>query len=282
MNSTVSLVDKLWRYCNVLRDDGMSYGDYVEQLTYLLFLKMAEEHSKPPFLYLDELDAEFRWSAITREADEEQHERYEKILWELSQRKDLFGAIYKGAISKFRDPKKFHRLISEISSVSWSEYESDVKGDAYEGLLERTAAEGKAGAGQYFTARPLVDAIVQVMDIRPGMSICDPACGTGGFLLETYKHVLPLCQGKEQEKRLKEYSIYGVELVESVARLCLMNLVLHGIGGKDTPVSIQDSLATMPVRQFDIVLANPPFGRQSSSGTGRDSESSGSSDLYQR
>ena len=282
MSSSTSLVDKLWRYCNVLRDDGMSYGDYVEQLTYLLFLKMAEEHSKPPFLYLEELDAEYRWSAITQELDDEQHERYEKILWELSQRKDLFGAIYKGAISKFRDPKKFHRLIEEIDSVSWSEYESDVKGDAYEGLLERTAAEGKAGAGQYFTARPLVDAIVEVMGLQPGMSICDPACGTGGFLLSAYKHISPLCQGKAQERRLKEHSIYGVELVESVARLCLMNLVLHGIGGKESPVAIQDSLATKPERRFDVVLANPPFGRQSSGGVGRESEGSGSSDTYAR
>src|SRR3712207_5312481 len=161
-----NLVNKLWNYCNILRDDGLSSSDYVEQLTYLLFLKMADEHSKPPFLHLAPLPKGYDWPSLTSKNDEAQLEHYERILRRLNKRKDLFGTIYKNALSKFRDPAKFQRVVAEIDSIEWSKFDSDVKGEAYEGLLERTVTDGKAGAGQYFTPRPLVDAIAERSEER--------------------------------------------------------------------------------------------------------------------
>lgn len=265
MSSQASkIVNRLWNYCNILRDDGLSYGDYVEQLTYLLFLKMADEHSKPPFLHLASLPKGYDWPSLVSKSDEAQLEHYERILRRLGQRKDLFGVIYKNALSKFRDPAKFQRVVAEINSIEWATFDTDVKGEAYEGLLERTAADGKAGAGQYFTPRPLVDAIAEVVHPLPGQTICDPACGTGGFLLAAYKQVASQKLTKSEREYLTNEAVHGIELVDAVARLCLMNLVLHGIGGHESPILIEDSLARKPTEQFDVVLANPPFGKKSS------------------
>jgi len=179
-----NLVNRLWNYCNILRDDGLSYGDYVEQLTYLLFLKMADEHSKPPFLHLAPLPKGYDWPSLASKRDEAQLEHYERTLRRLSQRRDLFGTIYKNALSKFRDPAKFQRVVAEIDSIEWSNFDSDVKGEAYEGLLERTAADGKAGAGQYFTPRPLVDAIAELVHPLPSQTICYDS----GYSLRTHCH----------------------------------------------------------------------------------------------
>jgi type I restriction enzyme M protein len=259
-----ALVQRLWAYCNILRDDGLSYNDYVEQLTYLLFLKMADERSKPPFLDLPALTGSFNWRGLMAKNDEEQLAHYQKILRRLGAKKDLFGSIYKNALSKFRDPAKFQLVAKEIDSIEWGLYESDVKGDAYEGLLERTASEGKAGAGQYFTARPLVDAISQVMNLTPSDTVCDPAAGTGGFLLAAHREMRSKAKTKAQIKHIAEKGIQGVELVESVSRLCLMNLVLHGIGGIESPVTVADALETKMPERFSVVMANPPFGKKSS------------------
>jgi type I restriction enzyme M protein len=259
-----ALVQKLWNYCNILRDDGMSYTDYVEQLTFLLFLKMAEERSKPPFLDLEPLPQGFDWRSLAAKKDEAQLEHYEKILRRLGRRDDLYGVIYKNGLSKFRDPAKFQLLVTEIGGIEWSDFDSDVKGDTYEGLLERTASEGKAGAGQYFTPRALVESIVEVMQPRPGETICDPACGTGGFLLSAHQQIASQRLSPSQKKHLAAETIHGVELVDSVARLCLMNLVLHGIGGMNSPIEIRDALGEKSITLFDVVLANPPFGKKSS------------------
>lgn len=263
MSVVSELMQKLWNYCNILRDDGLSYGDYIEQLTFLLFLKMADERSKPPFLELDPLPRGFDWRSLVAKTDEAQLEHYEKTLRRLSRRSDLYGIIYRNALSKFRDPEKFQLLVTEIGGIEWSQFDSDVKGDAYEGLLERTASEGKAGAGQYFTPRALVRAIVEVICPRAGETICDPACGTGGFLLAAHHCVLQQGLNRAQRRKLDEQSIHGVELVDSVARLCLMNLVLHGIGGNASPIEIKDALIGAEGK-YDIVLANPPFGKKSS------------------
>jgi type I restriction enzyme M protein len=261
---TEALVQKLWSYCNILRDDGMSYSDYVEQLTFLLFLKMADERSKPPFLDLEPLPQGFNWQSLVAKSGEAQLEQYVKILRKLGQRMDLYGVIYRNGLSKFRDPAKFQLLVNEIGAIEWSKFDSDVKGDTYEGLLERTASEGKAGAGQYFTPRPLVESIVEVMRPRRGEKICDPACGTGGFLLAAHYVVASQRLNSSQKRHLVDQTLKGVELVDSVARLCLMNLVLHGIGGIDSPVEIRDALERKSTHQFEIVLANPPFGKKSS------------------
>ncbi len=262
--SAPQLIQKLWNYCNILRDDGMSYTDYVEQLTFLLFLKMAEERSKPPFLNLAPLERGFDWKSLVSKKGEALLEHYEKILRRLSYRTDLYGSIYRHALSKFRDPGKFKLLVSEIAGIEWSDFDSDVKGEIYEGLLEKTASEGKAGAGQYFTPRSLVDAIVDVVQPSAGQTICDPACGTGGFLLAAHRYVASTKLTSSQKKHLAEKAIHGVELVDSVARLCLMNIVLHGIGGTTSPVRIGDALDGNSTEEFDLVLANPPFGKKSS------------------
>jgi type I restriction enzyme M protein len=262
--SSMDLVQRLWSYCHILRDDGMSYGDYVEQLTFLLFLKMADEHSKPPFLHLAPLPKSHSWSNLVTKRDEDQLDCYERTLRHLGRRADLFGSIYRNALSKFRDPAKFQRVVAEIDSIAWSMFDSDIKGQAYEELLERTAAEGKSGAGQYFTPRPLVDAMVEVISPRPGDAVCDPACGTGGFLLAFHRVLAAKPQKGASRRQLAEEAIRGTELVESVARLCLMNLVLHGIGGRENPISVEDSLVSVPSKRFDVVLANPPFGKKGS------------------
>ena len=264
MTSPGALVDRLWNYCHILRDDGLSNSDYIEQLTYLMFLKMADERSKPPFLDLPPLGGTYNWRGLMAHSGEDQLAHYQRILRRLGKRDDLFGSIYKNALSEFRDPAKFQLVVKEIDSIEWAKFESDVKGDAYEGLLERTASGSKAGAGQYFTSRALVDAIAEVMDVRPDDTVCDPAAGTGGFLLAAFREMKQKAKTNDEVTKIANGAIHAVELVESVARLCLMNLVLHGIGGLQSPVVVADALGTIPGRRFTIVMANPPFGKKSS------------------
>jgi len=259
-----TIVQKLWNYCNVLRDDGMSYSDYVEQLTFMLFLKMAEEKSKPPFLDLAPLPRGYSWRGIMAQPSESRMAHYQLTLNELAKRRDLFGSIYQRALSKFRDPAKFELVAKEIDSIGWANYDSDVKGEAYEGLLEKTASEGKAGAGQYFTGRSLVKTVASVMNLTVSDTVCDPAGGTGGFLLAAFAEMMKLAKTEGEKKRIKAEAIQAIELVESVARLCLMNLVLHGIGGKINPVKVEDALVRKLDRKFSVVMANPPFGKKSS------------------
>jgi type I restriction enzyme M protein len=264
MSTPATIVQKLWNYCNVLRDDGMSYADYVEQLTFMLFLKMAEERSKPPFLALKALPPGCSWKGIMAKTGDEQLAHYQATLTKLGKRSDLFGSIYQRALSKFRDPAKFELVAREIDSIEWARYDSDVKGEAYEGLLEKTASEGKAGAGQYFTGRSLVEAVAAVMNLTPSDSVCDPAGGTGGFLLAAFNAMRRLAGTDAEKAWVTGEALFAIELVESVARLCLMNLVLHGIGGKTNPVMVGDALEIRLGRRFSVVMANPPFGRRSS------------------
>jgi len=177
-----AIVQKLWNYCNVLRDDGMSYGDYVEQLTYLLFLKMADERSKPPYNQKNPIPSGYDWQNLLKKDGDELFDHYRHIFEKLGQGKRLLGLIFGKAQNKFQDPAKLRRLIVDlIDKEDWSSMSADVKGDAYEGLLEKNAQDTKSGAGQYFTPRPLIQAMVDVMAPKPMETICDPACGTGGF-----------------------------------------------------------------------------------------------------
>ncbi len=180
--SPSAIVQKLWNYCNVLRDDGMSYGDYVEQLTYLLFLKMADERSKPPYNQKSQIPSGFDWKSLVKEDGDELFDHYRHILEKLGQEKNLLGLIFNKAQNKFQDPAKLRRLIVDlIDKENWSIMSSDVKGDAYEGLLEKNAQDIKSGAGQYFTPRALIRGMVDAIAPKPKETICDPACGTGGF-----------------------------------------------------------------------------------------------------
>jgi type I restriction enzyme M protein len=271
-NAAPQLVSKLWNYCNILRDDGLSYGDYVEQLTYLLFLKMADEQSRKPFNKPSAVPKGFGWDVLIRLEGDDLETHYRHTLEELGKRKGMLGIIFRKAQNKIQDPAKLRRLIVDlIDKEQWSSLSSDVKGDAYEGLLQKNAEDVKGGAGQYFTPRPLIASIVEAVAPQPGQTICDPACGTGGFLLAAHDF-LAAQPGldKAQRRRLKNGTLYGVELVDSVTRLCAMNLLLHGIGGEvesgnldDLPVATRDALAGKH-GEYDIVLANPPFGKKSS------------------
>jgi type I restriction enzyme M protein len=263
-----ALVQKLWNYCNILRDDGLSYGDYVEQLTFLLFLKMADEQAKPPFNKPSPIPKGKDWPALLAKDGDELEIHYRHTLDELGKRSGMLGVIFRKAQNKIQDPAKLRRLIMDlIDKEQWSSLSADVKGDAYEGLLQKNAEDVKGGAGQYFTPRPLIAAIVDVVAPQPGQAICDPACGTGGFLLAAHDYLAkhhPL--DRAQKKTLKSGTFFGIELVDSVTRLCAMNLLLHGIGGdseEDLPVVTKDSLAGKH-GEYEIVLANPPFGKKSS------------------
>src|SRR5579885_3657293 len=266
---TQYIVQKLWNYCNILRDDGMSYGDYVEQLTYLLFLKMAHERTQKPFYEESRIPAELSWETLVAKDGDELEKHYQRILETLGSQPGMLGVIFRKAINKIKNPAHLRRLIVDlIDKEKWLSMEADVKGDAYEGLLQKNAEDTKSGAGQYFTPRPLIQAIVEVMRPAPGETICDPACGTGGFLLAAHDYIAAHYEmGREQRKFLKDRTFQGWEIVDGTARLCVMNMFLHGIGDEDAqeaPIHVTDSLLAKPGEYFDLVLTNPPFGRKSS------------------
>ena len=272
-NQPNQIVQKLWNYCNILRDDGLSYGDYLEQLTFLLFLKMADEQSRPPFNKKSPIPAKYSWPELLKRDGDELEIHYRHTLEELGKEPGLIGVIFRKAQNKIQDPAKLRRLIADlIDKEEWSSLDTDVKGDAYEGLLQKNAEDVKGGTGQYFTPRPLIRAIVDVMQPQPSESasrtgiICDPACGTGGFLLIAHDFIRNHNKlDKKQLTFLNTEQLRGVELVDSVARLCCMNLVLHGIGADAThvPVMVKDALAGKH-GEYEMVLTNPPFGKKSS------------------
>ncbi|MCX6880539.1 MAG: class I SAM-dependent DNA methyltransferase [Verrucomicrobia bacterium] len=268
MSNSQQLVQKLWNYCNILRDDGLSYGDYVEQLTFLLFLKMADEQARPPFNKPSPIPKGKDWPALLAKDGDELEIHYRHTLEDLGKRSGMLGVIFRKAQNKIQDPAKLRRLIVDlIDKEQWSSLSADVKGDAYEGLLQKNAEDVKGGAGQYFTPRALIAAMVDVVQPAPGNTICDPACGTGGFLLAAHDYLAKHhALDRAQKKKLKSGTFFGIELVDSVTRLCAMNLLLHGIGGdleEDLPVVTKDALGGKH-GEYDMVLANPPFGKKSS------------------
>ncbi len=263
-NESSTIVQRLWNYCNVLRDDGVSYGDYVEQLTYLLFLKMADEQTKPPFNKPSTIPNSLSWQSLLEKDGDALEMHYRHILETLGKGKGMLGVIFRKSQNKIQDPAKLRRLIELINGETWMGLDIDVKGDIYEGLLQKNAEDIKSGAGQYFTPRPLIKAMVEVIKPQPGMTICDPACGTGGFLLAAHDYISRHSMDKEQKKFLRFNTFKGYEIVDNAARLCVMNLYLHGIGGEESPIIVTDTLASDPGDRFDIVLTNPPFGKKSS------------------
>lgn len=260
------LVAKLWNYCDILRDDGLSYGDYVEQLTFLLFLKMDDERSKPPFNKKSDIPKKYNWQSLIKEDGAELETQYIKILNQLGKEEGIIGVIFRKAQNRITDPAKLRKLVADlIDRENWLSLETDVKGDAYEGLLEKNAADVKGGAGQYFTPRALISAMVEVMRPEPGLKINDPACGTGGFFISAYNYVVKHSKlNRDQKHELKHKTFTGNEIVPLAARLCVMNLYLHGIDGEETPISPDDSLKKNPGGIYDMVLTNPPFGKKSS------------------
>jgi type I restriction enzyme M protein len=280
------LVQKLWNYCTVLRDDGLSYGDYVEQLTYLLFLKMAHERTQPPLNETPRVPAGYDWPSLLNKDGPELEEHYAAVLRELGRQPGLLGLIFRKAQNRIQNPALLRRLVVElIEPETWTGIDADVKGDVYEGLLEKNAADTKSGAGQYFTPRALIQAIVDVMEPQPDTTIADPACGTGGFLLAAHDFIAEhFGLDRDQKRHLRDHAFHGIELVDNTARLCAMNLFLHGIGGAsfdaEPCIEVRDGLASPPAVHYDMVLANPPFGKKSSiTMVGADGKGSSDGDL---
>lgn len=261
-----SIVSKVWNYCNILRDDGVSYGDYLEQLTYLLFLKMAYEYSKPPFNRQTIIDKKYDWESLKNKTGAELEVHYVTLLNELGKKKGMIGEIFFKSQNKIQDPAKLKKLIDLIDEENWLTLETDVKGDIYEGLLEKNAEDTKSGAGQYFTPRALIKAMVECIRPEPMKTIADPACGTGGFFLSSYEYLSKQKLNIEEREFLKFNTFRGWEIVPSAARLCLMNLYLHNISDieSDPPIMREDSLLSKPKTNYDYVLTNPPFGKKSS------------------
>lgn len=264
--TTNALVSKIWSFCNTLRDDGVGYGDYLEQLTYLLFLKMADEYSKPPYSRKTDIPKDFAWPTLRDKSGDALEKHYVKMLRELSKEKGMIGQIFFKSQNKIQDPAKLFKLIRMIDEENWVILGADVKGDIYEGLLEKNAEDTKSGAGQYFTPRALIRAMVECVQPEPNKTIADPACGTGGFFLACYDYLTKQGLNKGQAEFLKYKAFRGWEIVPNAARLCLMNLFLHNIGdlNSEPPIDRNDSLISPPKDTYHYVFANPPFGKKSS------------------
>jgi type I restriction enzyme M protein len=268
-NDTQQIVNKAWNFAHVLRDDGLSYMAYTEQITFLLFLKMADEQTKPPYNKPPIVPAKFSWESLLKREGDELEAHYRHCLEELGKQPGMLGEIFKKARPEIQNPATLRRLIVDLIDVEkWSSMQADVKGDIYEGLLAKSAAESPKGAGQYFTPRELIKAIVDCVQPTADDVVCDPAAGTGGFLLAAYDYVARH-QGKtldkDQKRHLRTKFVKGWELVPNTARLCIMNLYLHGIDADPCPIkSGVDSLANDPGDRFSVVLTNPPFGKKGS------------------
>jgi type I restriction enzyme M protein len=276
---------KIWSMANALRDDGIGKSDYLEQLTYLLFIKMADEYSRPPYdrkvgipdgtkKIKDErgnevLEVDCRWGTLQVKSGDELFKHYEAVLKTLAGQSGTLQQIYTGAQNKISNPAQLAKVISMVDSENWSSMSSDVKGDIYEDLLEKIAADTKSGAGQYFTPRALINIMVRCVRPKPDKTVADPCCGSGGFLLAA-KSYIEQEYGKQLDRNQKEFlklkMFKGWEIVPSTYRLCLMNLFLHNISDFDgtPPITRADSLLADPGNRFDYILTNPPFGKKSS------------------
>jgi len=264
-----TIISRVWSFSTVLRDDGVPYGDYLEQLTYLIFLKMSDEYSKPPYNRDLKIPEEYSWQTLIDKKGAELETHYINLLKELGKESGLIGQIFVKAQNKIQDPAKLYRIVHMINSENWAMLGTDVKGTIYEGLLEKNAEDVKSGAGQYFTPRVLIKAMVECIKPEPNKTIADPACGTGGFFLAAYDFISNpknYSLNQEQKEFLKFDTFRGWELVSNAYRLCLMNLFLHNIGdmNSEPPITRNDSLIADPGERFDYILTNPPFGKKSS------------------
>lgn len=271
-NPTQQIVNRAWSFAHVLRDDGLSYLAYTEQITFLLFLKMADEFTKPPHNRPALVPEGLDWPSLRVREGVQLEAHYRHVLEELGKRPGMLGDVFKKARPDIQDPAKLRRLIVDlIDKENWTNLQADVKGDIYEGLLSRSAAESPSGAGQYFTPRELIKAIVDVMAPCPDDRIADPAAGTGGFLTVAHDYVTRRYSASltpKQKTHLRTDFVRGWELVPNTARLCVMNLYLHGMDGQKGESLVTSGFDSLqnPVegRPFSMVLANPPFGKKSS------------------
>ncbi|MGX8700963.1 N-6 DNA methylase [Caproiciproducens sp.] len=264
---TSTIISKVWSMCGVLYDDGVPYGDYLEQLTYLIFLKMADEYAKPPYNKSLSIPVGYTWSDLNMLTGSDLEEQYKATLDKLGTMSGILGEIFQGAQNKISEAAKLSRIVKMVDAEKWASMSTDVKGEIYEGLLQKNAEDIKSGAGQFFTPRPLIQAMVECLKPEPMKTIADPACGSGGFFLAEQKYIAThYSLDREQKEFLKNSTFRGWEIVRSTYRLSLMNLFLHNIGDLygTVPITRNDALLSDPGERFDYVLTNPPFGKKSS------------------
>lgn len=268
-DQSTTIISKVWGLCNPLRDDGVSYGDYLEQLTYLIFLKMSDEYSKPPYKKKSGIPEGCTWTDMNTLKGAELEKQYKDTLEKLGEQDGILGKIFQGASNKINNASILYRVVQMIDREKWVSMSSDVKGEIYEGLLQKNAEDIKSGAGQYFTPRPLIRAMVRCMRPEPMKTIADPCCGSGGFFLAAHAFLSDSSNyslDREQKEFLKNQTFVGTEIVPMTYKLCLMNLLLHNISDMygTPPVTFGDALLTDPGDRVDYVLTNPPFGKKSS------------------
>lgn len=269
---SIDVVQKLWGFCHTLRHEGVNYGDYIEQVTLLLFLKMADERGLdlPSYKAIDAgteraVEVSCDWQTLNKHSGSDLVEHYDKVLVELGKQPGILGEIFAGAQNRLRKPTSFKQFIGVIDQTEWTSLDVDVKAAAFEGLLEKAASEGKKGAGQYFTPRLLIQAMVRCIKPDPRATrdfrIGDPAVGTGGFLVAAYEWLLHETGGafeRDLARRIRTTTYFGAEIDERPRRLALMNLYLHQV---EPRIGNADSIYESPSAQrYDVVLTNPPFG----------------------
>lgn len=287
-NQSITIISKVWGMCNPLRDDGVSYGDYLEQLTYLIFLKMSDEYSRPPHNRKIGIPMGYSWSDMNKLKGAELEDKYKQILEKLGEQSGILGKIFKGAVNKINSAAILYRVVQMIDKEKWTSMSADVKGEIYEGLLQKNAEDIKSGAGQYFTPRPLIKAMVACVRPEPMKTIADPCCGSGGFFLAAQEFLSDPNNYKLERKQnefLKNKTFYGNEIVPDTFKTALMNLYLHNIGDiyGNVPVTLGDALLTDPGYRVDYVMTNPPFGKKSSiTFTNKDNEQEEEDLVYNR
>lgn len=268
-DNSKAIISKVWGMCNPLRDDGVSYGDYLEQLTYLIFLKMSDEYSRPPYKKDTGIPQGYTWSDMNTLKGAELEEQYKATLEKLAEQGGILGKIFQQSTNKISNAAILYKIVQMIDKEKWVSMSSDVKGEIYEGLLQKNAEDIKSGAGQYFTPRPLIRAMVRCIRPEPMKTIADPCCGSGGFFLACQSFLTDSANytlDREANAFLKNQTFYGNELVSATFKMALMNLYLHNIGDiyGNVPVTMGDALLTDPGYRVDYVLTNPPFGKKSS------------------
>lgn len=254
-----TLTKKVWNLATTLAGHGIGFTDYITQLTYLLFLKMDTENVEM-FGEESAIPEGYQWKDLIALDGLELVKQYEETLKLLSNQDNLIGTIYTKAQNKIDKPVYLKKVISMINEEKWLIMDGDVKGAIYESILEKNGQDKKSGAGQYFTPRPLIQAMVDCVQPKIGETVCDPACGTGGFLLAAYDYMKKQSQNKERRNFLNNEALYGIDNTPLVVTLASMNLYLHGIGTDRSPIICDDSLEKEPSTLVDVILANPPFG----------------------
>lgn len=253
-----SLINKVWQLAGVLAAAGVGFTDYIVQLTYVLFLKMAYEAEQLGISSRIPEDSD--WSSLSSLSGYELLTKYEKILEKLSRQEGLIGTIFSKAQNKISQPAHLAKVVAMVDEENWFSLKVDTKGAIYEGILEKNGQDKKSGAGQYFTPRALIKAMVDVTDPKITETVCDPACGTGGFLLEAFDHMKRQSEDRKKQNFLKNDALCGYDITPLVVTLASMNLYLHGAGINSSPIRCQDSLEKVPEQLYDVILANPPFG----------------------